>query len=82
MLQDLNHEFCSRFVDELLLKDKNAKVIGSPLISTNTWCLYWRGQYTLGRIYILLQMIIEEAIKSTIINNMDYSSTDIEEILS
>jgi hypothetical protein len=32
MLRDLNHEFVSRFADELLLNDRNAKAIGSPYI--------------------------------------------------
>jgi len=34
MLRDLNLEFCARFADELLLQDKHAKPIGSPLITT------------------------------------------------
>jgi hypothetical protein len=30
MLCDLQHEFCSRFIDKLTLKDKRAKPIGNP----------------------------------------------------
>jgi hypothetical protein len=33
MLRDLQDEFASRFVDELLLKDRYAKALGSPLLS-------------------------------------------------
>jgi hypothetical protein len=33
MLRNMDHEVCSRFVDELLLHDKNAKAIGDVNIS-------------------------------------------------
>jgi hypothetical protein len=34
MLRDLNCELGSRFVDELLLKDRNVKALANPLITT------------------------------------------------
>jgi hypothetical protein len=34
ILKDLNNEFCTRFVDELLLSDKKAKAIGNPSINS------------------------------------------------
>jgi len=36
MLRDLDNEFCSRFIDELLLNDKKAKAIGNSHILTCT----------------------------------------------
>jgi hypothetical protein len=71
MHRDLDQEFCSRFVDELLLQDKRAKVIASPLITTRANlgpCLGEGNEnffkYSiLGHIYILLEIIIKEAKK-------------------
>jgi len=69
MLRDLNHEFASRFIDELLLQDTNARPIGSPLIRTRASLGACIGEgnknffkYSMfGRIYLLLQIIIDEA---------------------
>ena len=68
MLRDMNSEFCSRFVDELLIQDKNAKTIGSPKITTRAKLGAFIGdgnsnffKYSaLGRIYLLLKIIVEE----------------------
>ena len=68
MLRDLDYEFCSRFADELLLQDKNAKAIGSPLISTRAKLGAYIGkgnrnffQYSaLGHVYLLLKILVEE----------------------
>lgn len=34
MLRDLDQEFISRFIDELLLKDRNANTLGSPFFTS------------------------------------------------
>ena len=73
MLYDLNNEFCSRFVSELLLCDKNAKAIGSPHIITRYKLGAFIGEgnahffkYSmLGHVYLFLLIIMEEAIKET-----------------
>ena len=69
MLRDLNYEFASRFIDELLLQDNNAKAIGSPAIRTRATLGACIGEgnrnflkYSMfGRVYLLLRMIIDEA---------------------
>jgi len=73
MLRDFNQEWISRYTDNLLLADKNAKTIGSSAI-TNRVNL---GAYTgienkhfskyamLGHIYLLLSIIMEELIQDT-----------------
>jgi hypothetical protein len=68
MLRDLNSELCSRFVDELLIQDKNAKTLGSPKITTRAKLGAFIGEgnphflkySALGHIYLLLKIIIEE----------------------
>ena len=71
ILRDLNHELCSRFVDELLLKDRNAKAIVNLQIKTRSnmnACLGEGNQHfhkysLVGHIYIVIQIILEEARK-------------------
>jgi hypothetical protein len=90
MLRDLNCELASRFVDELLLKDRNAKALASPLITTraNMGAHIGEGnchlaKYSLmGHIYILSQVIIEEAQKMALSTDADNISTNFVEMLS
>lgn len=70
MLRDLEYEFCSRFADELLLQDRNAKAIGSPLITSRAKLGAFIGegnknffQYSaLGHVYLLLRILFAEII--------------------
>ena len=69
MLRDMDQEFLSRFIDELLLQDRKAKAIGSASITTRASMGAYIGKgnvhfakYSLfGRIYILLLATIDEA---------------------
>jgi hypothetical protein len=62
MLRNLDHEFCARFTDEILLADPHAKVIGSPGIANRTKLGAHIGEgnkhflkYLLtGRVYLLV----------------------------
>jgi hypothetical protein len=86
----LYHELCARFVDELLLSDRNAKAIASPHITTGASlgaCLgkgnmHFFKYSVLRHVYLLLQIILEEARKSEIMLDDNYHSTRFEEILS
>jgi hypothetical protein len=90
MLRDLDQEFCSRFVDELLLQDKKARVIASPLIRARAMMGPCQGEgnenffkYSLlGHVYILLQIILEEAKKMILAVNINQCERKFEEILS
>jgi len=90
MLRDLNCEFGSRFVDELLLKNRNAKALATPLITTRASMGAHIGEgnchlakYSLlAHIYILLQVTIEEVQKMALATDADNISTNFEEMLS
>jgi hypothetical protein len=77
ILQDLNHEFAARFADELILHDKNAKVLGSPNIATQSKLSAIIGEgnghffkYSLlGHIYLLIIVLIEEVCKELLLHN-------------
>jgi hypothetical protein len=68
LLRDLNHEFTSRFSDNLALLDKKVKTIGSTLIANraNLGATIGEGnkhihKYSmLGHVYLLAQIAIEE----------------------
>jgi hypothetical protein len=74
MLHDLNNELCSRFVDDLLLKDKKVKVIGSPDLKNCATLSAIIGEGNkhlfknslLGHIYLLIQILFEEVTHDTI----------------
>jgi len=90
MLRDMNHEFCSRFVDEVLLKDKHAKAIGSNTISTRANMGAYIGEgnthfvkYSLfGYTYILIAIVIDEAKKLLPLAVGDHNEYILEGILS
>ncbi len=73
MLRNLEHEFCSRLADELILMDRNAKTLGNKAISTRASLNACLGKgnnqfykYSLfGHVYLLLQVIIEEVVMLT-----------------
>ena len=68
MLRDLNCEFISRFSDEIMLQDRYAKAIGSPLITTRASLGACIGEGNthffkfsmFGNIYLLMQMLVDE----------------------
>mgnify|MGYP000952583065 CR=1 FL=1 len=68
MLRDLNYELVSSFADELLLQDRHAKAVGSPLITTRASLGACIGggntnffKFSMfGNIYLLLHMLIDE----------------------
>jgi hypothetical protein len=72
ILHDLNLEFASRFANELLLNDRNAKTLGSPTVTTRASMgvylkegnLHFAKYSLLGHVYLLIQIIIEEASKT------------------
>jgi hypothetical protein len=90
MLRDMNQEFCSRFVDKLLLKDKHAKAIGSNTITTRANMGAYIGEgnthfmkYSLfGYTYILILIVIEEAKKLLPLTVGDHNENILEGILS
>jgi hypothetical protein len=90
MLRDINDELGSRFIDELLILDKNAKELASPRINTRHSLGASLGagsdtfvQYSmLGHTYTLLQVIIEEAKKSAMSTNTTSTNDNLEEILT
>jgi hypothetical protein len=77
MLRNMDHEVCSRFVDELLLHDKNAKAIGDVNISSRDELSACIGEgnknfskySVVGHIYILIKLILEEIKKAVILTN-------------
>ena len=90
MLRDLNHEFASRFIDELLLCDQKAKIVGSLAITTRASLGACIGEgnmhffkYSLfGHLYLLLQAIITEATISATATTNEPSDTGIIQLLS
>jgi hypothetical protein len=90
ILRDLTHEFCARFTDELLLADRNAKAIASRQITTRATlgaCLregnaHFFKYSLLGHVYILLNVILEEAKKHVLIIEDGHRDTRFEDILT
>jgi hypothetical protein len=90
MLRDLNDELGSRFIDELLILDRNAKELASPLITTrhSSGASLGAGNDTfvkysmLGHTYILLQVVLEEAKKSALVTNTNSTNANLEDILT
>jgi hypothetical protein len=90
MLRNLDQEFCSRFVDELLLKDKYTRSIGCPLTTARANLgpsmgegnkHFWK--YSLfGHVYILISLMIEEAKKAILQASNDHVNVRFEELLS
>jgi len=72
MLRDLHYEFASRFVDELPIQDKR---IGERNAHFKNYSLF-------GRIYLVLLIIIKEAIATETTATAGPSSVTIEAILS
>jgi hypothetical protein len=70
ILRNLDYELCSRITDELMLKNKLAKAIGDPTITNRASLSAYVGdgnrhfyKYSmLGHFYLLIQVIIEEAL--------------------
>jgi hypothetical protein len=91
ILRDLNHELCSRFIDELLLNDRNAKAVANLQIKTRSnmnACLGEGNQHfykysLVGHIYIyiLIQIILEEARKKLDLNIDENVNDGMERIL-
>jgi hypothetical protein len=89
MLCNLEHEFCSRFTDELLLKDKYAMTLGSPHISSRASLgacigkgnLHFYKSSIFGHIYLLLQIIIEDVKQMIGSQNERHISDRLETIL-
>jgi len=90
MMQNLEFELCSRFTDELLLRDRNAQAIGDknassrhvlgPCLGEGNLRLY---KYSIfGHVYLLLQIIIEETMSMVAINEEDQANGLIEALLS
>jgi len=90
MLRDLNDELGSRFIDELLILDRNAKELARPLITTrhSLGASIGAGNDTfikysmLGHHYILLQIVLEEAKKTTLLIDTNSPNANLEEILT
>jgi hypothetical protein len=89
MLRDLNQELLSRFADELCLNDTFAKTLGSPCVTTRASLGACIGEgnknffkYSIfGRIYIILQVLIEEAQWFEIASPSVTTSSSIETVL-
>ena len=72
ILHDLNLEFASRFTNELLLNDRNAKTLGSPTLTTRASLgvhikegnTHFAKYSLLGHVYLLIQIILDEASKT------------------
>ena len=90
MLRDMKSELCSRFIDELVLVDKNAKALGSPGITTRASLGPCIGEgnrtfskYSLfGHIYLLLQVILEEVGKLITVQDARAHSDQLEQIIT
>jgi len=90
MLRDMKSELCSRFIDELVLVDKNAKALGGPGITTRASLRPCIGEgnrtfskYSLfGHIYLLLQVILEEAGKLITAQDTRAHSDQLEQIIT
>jgi len=89
MLRNLEHELCSRFTDELLLKDKYAMTLGSPHVSSRASLgacigegnLHFYKYSIFGHIYLLLQIIIEDIKQMIGSQNERHISDRVETIL-
>jgi len=90
MLRDLNDELGSRFIDELFILDRNAKELARPLITTrhSLGASIGAGNDTfikysmLGHQYILLQIVLEEAKKTTLLIDTNSTNANLEDILT
>mgnify|MGYP000966717134 CR=1 FL=1 len=90
ILRDLKHEFISRFADELLLRDTNAKAVGSQNTAGRARLGACIGEgnshflkYSLFlHVYLLLHIIVEEARKEAMANQCNMLDNDIEILLS
>jgi hypothetical protein len=90
ILRNMNHELCSRFTDELVSTDRYAKGIGNPNIANRAKLgasfgignSHFYKYSILGHVYILIQIILEEANKGTIHLADRQASDTLESILS
>jgi hypothetical protein len=90
MLRDLNSEFCSRFVDELVIGDSTTRAIGNPHIKNRAKLGACIGpgngnfiKYSLtGRISILIRILIEEAKKNIFQRDVSTRNKIIEDRIS
>jgi hypothetical protein len=86
----MKSELCSRFTDEQELADKNAKTLGSPGITSRASLGPCIGEgsrtfskYSLfGHIYLLLQIILEEASKLITAQDARAHSDQLEQIIT
>ncbi len=68
VLKDLDEEFCSRFVDDLMLVDKKVKAIENPMINTHASlgaCIGEGNKHLfkysiLGHVHLMIRILLEE----------------------